>query len=98
MATLLTYAFSSDTPAFPQQILNPLAYRLEVFDDNEAALLKARYIVSHSHVHHLALWKLEAEMGDAAIRAWITSNPDPTLGNTSEAHGVSAPPLPRDAG
>jgi hypothetical protein len=95
MTTLLSYALTADTPPFPERALDPLAYKLEAFDDPAQALRKARYVASHSQVHHLALWTLQPALDDAQVREWISRHPDPALGAASEAHGVTAQPQPR---
>lgn len=85
MPALLVYTFLQDVPPFPAQLGNPTAYRLETFASREDALRKARYVVSHSRVHHLAVWDLDHAMDDAAVRGWIAANPSASLGPTSEA-------------
>lgn len=91
MAALLVYAFLEDMAPFPDQLLNPTAYRLETFASRDDALAKARYVVSHSRVYNLAVWDLAAALDDAAVRDWIARHPDPTLAPASEA---AAPPRP----
>lgn len=85
MPALLVYTFLEDVPPFPDQLGNPTAYRLETFESRDDALRKARYVVSHSRVRHLAVWDLAQAMDDAAVRRWIAANPSPLLGPTSEA-------------
>lgn len=92
MTTLLVYSFLSDMPPFPAQALNPTAYKLEAFGSREDALRKARYVVSHSRVHQLAVWDLAQAMDDTAVRQWIADNPAADLSPASEAHAPSAPP------
>jgi hypothetical protein len=94
MPVMLVYSFLEDVPAFPQQILNPMAYKLETFDTREQALQKARYVVSHSRVHQLAVWELSQALDDAAVRRWIGDHPASDLSPASEAgapHSTAKP-------
>ena len=85
MRTLLVYSFLEDIAPFPDQLLNPTAYRMEAFASREAALQKARYVVSHSRVYNLALWDLSEAVGDADVRSWIHDHPAADLAPASEA-------------
>jgi hypothetical protein len=89
MAALLVYSFLEDIAPFPDQLQNPTAYRMETFETRREALSKARYVVSHSRVHHLAVWDLAVGLDDADVRRWILDNPADDLSPASEAQ---APP------
>jgi hypothetical protein len=86
MPALLAYSFLEDVAPFPDQLLNPTAYRMETFPTREAALRKARYVVSHSRVYKLAVWDVAPAMDDAEVRRWISDNPATDLSPASEAH------------
>lgn len=85
MSALLVYSFLEDVAPFPDQLLNPTAYRMEAFETREAALRKARYVVSHSRVYNLAVWDTAPALGDTAVRDWIAANPARDLSPASEA-------------
>lgn len=90
MPALLVYSFLQDVAPFPDQLLNPTAYRMETFTDREAALRKARYVTSHSRVYNLAVWDLAAGLDDRAVRGWIEANPAADLSPASEAQATAA--------
>ena len=90
MPALLVYSFLEDVAPFPDQLLNPTAYRMETFDDPEAALRKARYVTSHSRVYNLAIWDLGQALDDRAVRGWIEANPASDLSPASEAQAKAA--------
>ena len=90
MPALLVYSFLGDVAAFPDQLLNPMAYRMETFDNREAALRKARYVTSHSRVYNLAVWDIGQALDDPAIRGWIEANPASDLSPASEAQASAA--------
>jgi hypothetical protein len=85
MPALLAYSFLEDLAPFPDQLLNPTAYRLECFPTRDAALVKARYVTSHSRVYNLAVWDVEPVLDDRQVRAWIQANPAEDLSPASEA-------------
>lgn len=85
MSALLVYSFLEDVSPFPDQLLNPTAYRMETFDNREAALRKARYVTSHSRVYNLAVWDIGQALDDRAVRGWIEANPAADLSPASEA-------------
>ena len=85
MPALLVYSFLEDVAPFPDQLLNPAAYRMETFDNREAALRKARYVMSHSRVYNLAVWDIGQALDDRAVRGWIEANPAADLSPASEA-------------
>lgn len=85
MTSMLVYSFLPDPGPFPRQVLNPLAYKMETFPDRESALRKARYVTSHSRVHHLAVWDISQALDEPEIRRWIGENPAADLGLASEA-------------
>ncbi len=85
MPALLVYSFLEDVAPFPEQLLNPTAYRMETFDSREAALRKARYVTSHSRVYNMAVWDIGQALDDRAVRGWIEANPAADLSPASEA-------------